>query len=1165
MKWTSDQRAAIEARGENLLLAAAAGSGKTTVLVERVATMLQEGADIREMLIVTFTRAAAADMRASLIRRLTALAAEDLRFRQQAEYAEYASISTIHSFCTDLLRSFFQAAGVDPAFRIADGPEESVLRAKALDCAMNQAYAADSADHRALVSGRTPEEVMELSLRLYSFLMERPDPWNWLDERIAGLEAGEDRFTPALCHAAQRALTDAKSIAEYALDMTLRCAALEPFEKTAREDLEILESMERLPYTPLRAALKKPGFPRKPPARGALKDDPDHAVYDQLRKQMKKITEDAADCLPLELDDALSDLPACARELRGLREIVKVLDAEYTRLKDEKSLLTFADLERRTLEVLRNDEVLSAVREKYAFVFVDEYQDVSDIQEAILSRVAREGCMFSVGDVKQSIYRFRHAEPTLFMHKYDAYRENRGGRLIVLNQNFRSRATVLNYTNAVFSRAMQGGDSEIVYDSAAALYPGADYPGEDSPVELHLIDKDEKYDDLVDSESARIIGEMKDAEAEALLAARRMKELRGQLIWDGKKGEYRPLQWRDFVILTRQARDVAQQILSVLRREGVPAYADVSGGYLDVMEVQVALALLRLVENRRRDPEWIAVLRAPNVGLSSRQLADIRARFPEVSFSEAVVSYAALGAAEGGNLAVRLRGLIHKLDQWRSLSQAVPLSQLIFTVLNESGFYPVCGALPGGSQRQANLDILSDRAASYEASHAGGLTGFLTYIEDMHSVSEDMGEAHVLGENDDVVRIMTVHKSKGLEFPVVFGILLGRKLGGGGHRGEFCAHREVGVGLKHMDESLGTCREALPRLAVRALADAEADAEELRILYVLLTRARDRLILIGSVNSLDKAITRYRMSNIRLLRPACYLDLLVPPMLDLPGGEDLSEKNTSPDPALPHVDVRLTSRAQLMLQEEEESGASIRLFEEACAAEPDDELLSTYTWQYPHEDAVLLPLKLTASGISREITGPAQPPELIPRPQFMLEEGEMTGAERGTATHAALQGLDLAALKGLSGDMLHQAVVLQLNDMTACGALTAAMREAVRPAVLLRFLESELGRRMLASGRIQREWMFTLRMSTEEALGIPSEEDLLVQGAVDLCFEEDGGWILVDYKTDRAKDVPALIERYRPQLLLYAKALERITGQPVHEIWLCLLAADKGFYRIEEA
>lgn len=1149
--WTTDQRAAIEARGQNLLLAAAAGSGKTTVLVERVATLLMEGADIREMLIVTFTRAAAADMRMSLIKRLTSLAEGNPRFRQQAEYAEFASISTIHSFCTDLLRAYFQTAGVDPAFRIADTAEANVLRAKALDFAMNEAYAAESDDHMALTTGRSPEEVSELALRMHSFIMERPDPWSWLDERISGLERGEDTFSAALCKAAGRVLRDAKSVAEYLYDLCLNRDRLEPYIKTCEADLDLIESLMEMDYAPLQAALKKPAFARKPSVKG-MKDDPDGQLYDQLRDQMKDLVKKAAKCLPLELTGALSDLPECAKELRGLREIVRSLDQEYTRLKDEKSLLTFTDLERRALAVLADEEVRAAVQQRYAYVFVDEYQDVSDVQEAILSQTARERGMFSVGDVKQSIYRFRHAEPTLFMGKYEAYRKDEGGRLIVLNKNFRSRKTILEFTNQVFVRAMHGGDSEIEYDDAAKLYPGAHFEGDDPPVEIHLIDKADQGEDEPESEAAALIAEMKDAETEAMLVARRIRELHGQMIWDGKKGAHRPLEWRDFVILTRQARDVAQQMLNILRREGIPAYADVSGGYLDVMEVQVALSLLRLTENRRRDPEWIAVLRSPCVGLSSADLARIRARFPEETYASAVKAYAELGEDD---LSDRLRALTDKLDHWRALSNALPLSQLIYMILSESGFYSVCGALPGGSQRQANLDILCDRAAGYEQAHAGGLTGFLAYIEDMHSVSEDMGEAHTLGENDDVVRIMTVHKSKGLEFPVVFGVLLGRKLGGGGRRSEMVAHREAGIGLKHMDRALGTCRDTLPRLAADALSGCEADAEELRILYVLLTRARDRLILIGTVKSLETAIERYKMSWRSPITPVCYLDLLLPPVCGLPGGEELREGELIEDEALPRVELYMQSRLSLMKGEAEEARDNAALMDETCAREANAEWLKAYEWQYPHEEAVLLPLKLTASGISREITGPAQPPELIPRPSFLSEEGEMTGAERGTATHAALQGLNLTLLRGLDKTALHQSVVLQLNELAKQGKLTPAQREVVRPMTLVRFLTGDIGLRMLAAKTLHREWMFTLRMSTEEAVGIPSGETLLVQGAVDCCFEEDGQWVLLDYKTDRADDVDALIARYTPQLALYAKALERITGKPVRETWLCLLTA----------
>ena len=1144
-KWTADQRAAIEARGENLLLAAAAGSGKTTVLVERVATLLQEGADVREMLIVTFTRAAAADMRMSLIKRLTALAETDARYRQQAEYAEFASISTIHSFCTDLLRAHFQTANVDPAFRIADGPEAAVLKTRALEHAMNEAYAADSPDHQALICGRTPDEVSELALKLYSFIMERPDPWGWLDEKIAGLERGEDRFTPVLCRAAGRILKDAKSAAEYLYDVCLSREVLEPLIKVCEADLDLIESIMEMDYSAMQAALKKPAFMKMPGRRG-LKDHPDNVLFDQLRKQIKKTVEKAGDKLPLELTGALSDLPECAKELRGLRDIAKLLDEEYTRLKDEKSLLTFTDLERRALNVLENDEVRQAVQERYRYVFVDEYQDVSDVQEAILTRAARPESMFSVGDVKQSIYRFRHAEPTLFMGKYDAYRKHEGGRLIVLNRNFRSRKTVLDYTNHVFVRAMQGGDSEIVYDDAAKLYPGASFEGDDPPVELHLIDRSETENTESESEAAALIAEMKEAETEALLAARRIRELRGSMVWDGKKGAHRPLEWRDFVILTRQAKDVAQQMLNILRREGIPAYADVSGGYLDVMEVQVALALLRLTENRRRDPEWIAVLRAPFMGLTSTELARIRTRLPDKTFAEAVKSYA---EEAGDELAARLTGFMHRLDYWRSVSCAIPLSQLVWTVLSESGLYAVCGALPGGGQRQANLDVLCDRAAAYEQAHAGGLTGFLTYIEDMTGAREDMG---------DVVRIMTVHKSKGLEFPVVIGVLLGRKLGGG-HRGGLTVHREAGAGLKHMDMALGTCRDTLPRLAAEALSEGEANAEELRILYVLLTRARDRLILIGSVNSLDHAIERYRMSWRSPVAPGCYLDLLVPPVCGLLGGEELREGEIIEDAALPRVELYMHSRSGLMAAEEEAAGDGVALMDEARARDADGKWLEAFEWQYPHEEAVLLPLKLTASGISRELTGPAQPPELIPRPSFLSETSGMTGAERGTATHAALQGLDLSALRGLDEMQLPQAVVLQMNAMAAAGQLTGAQREVVRPRTLVNFLTGDIGRRMLQAETIHREWMFTLRMSTEEATGIPSEETLLVQGSVDCCFEEAGEWVLLDYKTDRADDPEALIARYRPQLTLYAKALERITGKPVKETWLCLLTAGSAY------
>lgn len=1159
MHWTDEQRDAIESRHENLLLAAAAGSGKTTVLVERVRRLIDEGADISNMLIVTFTRAAAADMRSSLIKKLTEAAHTDSKYRPQAEAAEYAGISTIHAFCIDVLREYFQHAGVDPAFRVADSAEEAILRDKALDEAMNAVYAEGGEDWRALAENRAPDQVRALTLKMYLFVMNRPRPWEWLDEAIARLERGEDIWSPILLSAARRLLSDAAVLADDAWAMCRNDEFIEPYLKTATADCELIAGMLAMDYETLRGALSKPSFARLATIKGAA-DDPQAKAYRETRESVKALVKKAGEKLSLSLGEALEDLPSSAAEVRALRDIVRRLDEEYTRLKDERSLLTFGDLERRTFRALENDEVAASLRERYTHIFVDEYQDVSDIQEAILTRIAREDNLFFVGDVKQSIYRFRSAEPTLFQRRFECYARHEGGRLVLLNSNFRSRAGILNFTNAVFAHAMQGGESEIVYDERAYLQYGASYQGDDAPVELTLIapDAEEETDDTSDaseeeSEAARLIRDMKDAEVEALAAARRIRELLGTPTYDAKAGGFRPLRYRDFVILTRQARDVAAQILAVLKREGIPAYADVSGGYLDVVEVRVAVALLRLIENRRRDVEWIAVLRSPAMGLKSEELSRLRVRHPEGGYCDAVAHYA---AHEEDELAQRLRAMLNRLDEWRMRSRAMPLPSFIFDVLRESGLYACVGAMPGGAQRQANLEILCDRAAAYEAAQAGGLTGFMNYLEQMTVSRQDMGEAHILGENDDVVRIMTVHKSKGLEFPVVFGLLLGRPFNTRASRDELLMHRELGVGLRHVDNRLVSRRDVLPRLAAAQKQLSENMAEEMRILYVLLTRARDRLILLGSSTKMDRQLKRSALSIKTPMTPSSWLDILLPAVMTMPGGESLL--GGAVQEAAPAVAVRLMTRAELSAGEETAAQNAGRLFDEAAASPPDEELLEAYRWRYPYEGDVMIPRKLTASGLGGELDGAAHPPELLERPAFMLETPEdMTGAERGTATHTALQKLDLSALSGLTGEGIHACIVRQLNDMTDSGVLTAAMRAVIRPRMLTDFFTDGPGARLLRAQTVHREWMFTLKMSAREALDADSDESVLVQGSIDCCFIEEDEWVLLDYKTDSTDDEQVIRARYETQLRLYERALRVLTGHPVRETLICLLRSGR--------
>ena len=1116
MGWTLDQRRAIEARGENLLLSAAAGSGKTTVLVERVLSLIEEGASVDRMLIVTFSRAAAADMKAKLTASLARRAQERPDLAPQVEKVERASVCTLHAYCIEVLRGHFEAAGVDPAFRVLDEAENGQLKAHAMQQVLEEALSRPDEGLDALLYGRDLKALAQAILTLYEFAQARPDPEAWLDMALVQQpQGGGDLWRQALMRSAARQLDEAAALGGYALELAGQ--GPRAYEPALREDLFTLGALRAMEdYRALRLGLMGYAQGRLKPLR-VREDDPDaeavKALASQvkaLRKEQKARLEKAVQLLP-DLNDALADeralLPAC----QALKRLVEDFGRVLWDMKQDRSALTFGDLEHAALRSLQDERVARAQRARFAYVFVDEYQDVSDLQEALISRVAAAGNLFMVGDVKQSIYRFRQAEPTLFIDKYLRYGAGQGGRLISLSQNFRSRPTVLTLVNRVFERAMSGPDAELRYDEAARLNPGACFEGEDPPVEVCVL--------TAAPEGEEEEAELTRAQAEGAWVARRIKALLGTPFFDPGLKKQRPLRPGDIAVLSRTRSGLSACEL-MLRSEGVPCYLDASEGYFDALEVRVMLSLMQTVENRRRDFPLLAVLRSPIVGLSSTQLAQVRSAYPQGPFYLAVEAQ----LEKRGALADRLRAFDEQLARWRLLSRALPLAEWVDRVLMESGYYAYVGGMAGGTARQGNLDLLCAYASQFESSQSGGLTAFLEYVAEIGNTGGDMGAAHALGEGDDVVRLMTAHKSKGLEFPVVFAVQLGRALGGRRGAGEPCCHRLLGAGFYYNDPELGTRRDTLCRRAVRCVQEEESLEEEKRILYVLLTRAQERLILVGSEKSREEAELRWRVMAGAPLRPLSFLDMIMP---------------------------ALDSGARLYWQE----GAAPAGKGEADAPrqEVDPELVDrmrrALTWRYPYEGEELTPLKLTASGLTREVVGPAAMPVIARRPSFLSERG-LTAAERGTLIHAALSALDLERLRSCSD--LDGEIALQLKALYRRNLIA----QPLDPAPLSAFFRRDIGQRLLAAERVRREWPFNLRMTAREALGVDAQSDVVVQGVIDCCFLEGGAWVLLDYKTDRLDD-GQLLERYRAQVALYRQALERITAVPVKQTLLCLLSAGR--------
>ena len=1124
MPWTDEQLRAIEARGSNLLLSAAAGSGKTTVLVERVLRLVGEGADIDKMLIVTFTRAAAADMRAKISASLGERAAQDRRCREQLMRLERASISTLHAFCADFLRSNFEAAQVDPAFRILDDAENRRLLDEALDAALERAYERGGAALEALDFGRGPKGVRAAAERLYAFLQERPDPWAWL-ERARDAEDMLPLWEGELLSGARRAVRLAMAASRLAIALP-QCP--ENYAAALGEDLSQLAPMlEADDYEQLRLAIAD-FHQARPKGRSGLGEDELKPVKDARKRAADALKAAKIALLPRQQSEADARLDAEA--LGCLAGIVRDVAELHEAAKREAAGLTYSDLEQLTLRALRDSDVARAMRERYDYVFVDEYQDTSDVQEAIVLRLCREDNLFMVGDVKQSIYRFRLAEPGLFLEKYARYMRGEGGLLLPLTRNFRSRSPVLTFTNAVFERIMTGAEAEIEYDNLARLNPGTPDQAEGAPVELHLVCGGA---DAADEDAPPEGEQVEGAQREGALIATRIAEM---------MREDPSLRYRDFAILTRAKGSAFAAILPMLAAQGIPAYADGAEGYFESMEIRLTLELMQLVANRRSDVSLIGVLHSPVAGLTNEELARVRIASPRTPYLDAALEYAQRDDALGR----KLRAFFEMLDSWRMRAGTLSLDQLVRAVLTESGFYAYAGALPAGAQRQANLDAFVHRAGRFDREISGSLTRFLRYTEDMRARG-DGDAAHLLGENDDVVRVMTIHRSKGLEFKVVFGALLGRKYLPARTEDTLLAHRELGAGMLHIDARLNTRRTTLAREAIGERLRREDAAEEMRILYVLLTRARERLILTGTAGDLPRAQERWRMLGEALWSAQSHLDLIM---------GALSGIATD---ALPLRVFEHAADAFFVRPPAEENGELQDMLRAAESGELPDargELYEAMRWQYPDALGPQKPLKLTASGLLRELEGPGELPPLAPRPQFMAEGG-MTGAERGTAYHRALQCLDLRRLDGLEDRALADAIRAQLDAMAADGRLLAAERSAVSPSRIAAFLASEVGLRLRRATDVRREWPFNVMMRVDEAL-TPEEagefggEEILVQGTIDCCFLEDGEWILLDYKTDRTDDLDALRAHYAKQLGVYALALERITGIRVREKLLCL-------------
>lgn len=1146
MDFTPQQQQAIREQG-NLLVAAAAGSGKTAVLTERIVALVREGAELERMLVVTFTNAAADEMRKRIQAALLRAAQEAesprdaKRLHEQAQRTGRANISTLHSFCMHVLRRHFHEAELDPAFRLADEIEADVLFGDVLDDLLESRFEQGDAGFLSLIELTGSEEELIIWVeKIYEFMRAQPDPLEWLSRAVAQYELDAAALESSM--PAQVRLKDAREDVRYyasSMQQTLddedapavravlseeltraRALALAKTEKDYRARLQAFD-FGRLTFPRDYNAARKTQIQAQ---RDAFKD--------LLRKRHAKL-------FARSICEEQALLERLAPALYALTSLIADFDALYFKRKGEEGFVDFADLEHLTLKTLSNPVIAEEYRKKFDYIFVDEYQDTNRVQEAILGRICREDNLFLVGDVKQSIYRFRLADPGLFLEKHRDYGRGEGGKRIDLNTNFRSARAVIDAVNNVFGSIMSERLGEIDYGEGERLVMGrCEGEGE---VELHLIER--APEPFAEEESVQESGapeSMEAAELEALLGAQRIRAImRDEKLFDAKIGCEREYRYGDFAVLLRSTRNSALTYTQMLALEGIPAYAELTGGYFDAIEVAVFINLLKLIDNGREDIPLLSILRSPIGSFSTEELASLRLMQPGGSFFEAFRA----AAKSDSPLSKKCNAFLEKIERYRADAGLYRLEELIGRLLDDTGYYHFAGALPGGAARQANLDELMNRAHAFEQGRSRTLSGFLRFMERAKR-NDAYGEAQTAGM--DVVRVLSIHKSKGLEFPVVIIGGLAKRFNRSDAASRLAMDETLGLGVRAVFDRRRI--DTMYYQVIKAQALKKQLSEEMRVLYVGMTRAREKLILIGCAANLTDMIQKRTMppDPARLSQESSFLGWILLALMSGPDGNPLREMLHLPMrggcgcvETYLHTDLKPPANAGVMRQQE-----YVQWAQNARRA-PTDEIHDRFRWRYTDQSATLTPSKVSVSALSH--IGP--PSFAVPA---FLEERSLAPMDRGSATHLLFEHIPLAA-------HTQQSVRLQIDRLLDKDLLSEAQAGAISVPGVAAFFGSPLGQRLLASKRIERELEFNILMRADE-LGPPysGEENVMLQGVIDCCFTEDDGWVLLDYKTDAVPfgvSPEQAAARHMQQLSLYARALERLSGLPVREGYIHLLSA----------
>lgn len=1263
--WTPEQRRAMDETGCNLLVAAGAGAGKTAVLVQRIIQKLihpQHPVDIDRLLVMTFTRAAATEMRERIYLALSdALdkAPQSKVLQRQLSLINKANITTIHSFCKEIIQNNFKEVGIDPKFRISDETEANLLKNEVLEEIFEEQYEmlqttlevqSSPFYHfmESFSSNKDDEAMKQLIMSVYDFLMSYPWPQKWLDTQVNKYQV-DDAFDCAktdwgeeIRKSALREFLSLRDSYANLLENVLHLKEYEKYTQFLTSEQMVIDRMLELfcenasgSWDEAREQLNLCVVAKLP------KKTKNHD--EEMVEQIKKVHEEYKNTLRAyqmfytQTSKQIAESFLEQRILLGeLVRLVLLFQTKYQDKKRERSVLDFNDLEHMAIQVLVEEEtqqptaVAQVYKDRFVEILVDEYQDSNWVQEILIKSISREDRntpnVFMVGDVKQSIYGFRQARPELFLDKYNCYQENDGlYRKVLLYKNFRSRSEILDSVNYLFSQIFSKELGGLAYTEKESLIAGLvrkdtsnqeakteeakteEFEREklfkNSACELHLLvlenkgngapfnDEEEEAEAEADSMEAEVsqfaqaedeLGDIdpitKDAmQCEARLIATQIERLLEEAypIYDASLQGMRPIQYRDIVLLMRSLTHWGDILKETFSQYGIPIYIESDAGFFTTLEITWIVSLLEIIDNPRKDIPMLSVLRSPIVGLHTKELAELRLLDRKMEIYDLL-----LKAEEEGNTIIQ--EFLRKLSIWRNKARVHTTDAFLWMLYEETSLMGYVGALPNGMQRQANLRILYERAKQFEKTTFKGLFYFLNYLTRLKKSKGDFGSAKDFGENANAVRMMSVHKSKGLEFPVVILAACGKKLNTNDEKSTLLVHPEMGFGLDRIDPIQRTRLKSLPKEAIKQRIKRERLSEELRVLYVALTRAKEKLILTGVVRT-EKTVKKkwFTMASntdtsipaYQLMKTTSFLDFVVPALARHEKStmlrDFLDESSYGGHLSAPSFwkfqkwsiqELGVQSSAQLQRNTGRDLIDWIRTDFEQKDEQRRAEVNRRLDWQYPFKGSTTLPTKISVTELKRMQAleqSDADSFALIPRPlvikpKFLQNDAGLQAIEKGSILHFVMQNLNFLHVQTPEG------IRAQIQEMIAKDLMTVEQANTLPIKKILQFFTHSLGKRLLKARLIEREVPFNLEMRSEELFkDIPDDakkEKLLLQGVIDCAFKEGEDWILLDYKTDfvSRENRETVYERYRMQMEFYQIALEHLTGSPVKERFIYL-------------